>query len=170
MMAGLGVQVPVGEGDVEAEEGREDHHRGGEQQRGQDEQRLLAGLAAPQDLAGAERKAPEQEGIEERAPVAEADRHQPGAIQRLQHGHDEEQRRGDAQQPASERRLGAMDLRSRTTSSAPLLIASLLPRRRDVPPDRRPASAHRPRGRRAAAGQSSREASRSKAHRDLDST
>ena len=52
------LEVPVGEGDVEAEEGREDHHRDGEQERGQQEQRALAALAAHQHLADAERDAP----------------------------------------------------------------------------------------------------------------
>ena len=36
-------EVPVGEGDVEPEERREDHHGDGEQHRGQHEQRALAG-------------------------------------------------------------------------------------------------------------------------------
>ena len=44
-------QVPVGEGDVEAEEGREDHHRDGEQDGRQHEQRPLPALAADHHLA-----------------------------------------------------------------------------------------------------------------------
>ena len=51
-----GAEVPVGEGDVEAEECREDDHRDGEENRRQHEQRLLPALAAHQHLSRSRRR------------------------------------------------------------------------------------------------------------------
>ena len=78
MVARLRVQVPVGEGDIEAEESRKDHHRSGEQEGRQKEQRLLAGFPAGQDLHGAQRDAPQQKHIQKRAPISQAGRENAG--------------------------------------------------------------------------------------------
>ena len=50
MRAALRVEVPVGEGDGETKQGREDHHGAGEQESGQHKQPLPSELAALHNL------------------------------------------------------------------------------------------------------------------------
>ena len=110
MMARLGVEVPVGEGDVEAEQRRKDHHRAGEQKRRQDEQPLSPDVAVFENLTDSERDAPDEEGIERRAPVGEADRHEADRVRKLKPGDDDKQRGGQPEQPSSEGRLAGKDI------------------------------------------------------------
>ena len=103
VMAALRVEVPVGEGDGETEERREDHHGAGEQERRQHEQALLSDLAAVQHLGDAERDAPGEEGVEGRTPVGEADRDEARRVGDLQCRDDNEERRSDTEDPLAER-------------------------------------------------------------------
>ena len=110
MMARLRVEVPVGEGDVEAEQRRKDHHRAGEQERRQHEQPLSPDFAVFENLADPERDAPDEEGVERRTPIGEADRHEAERVRKLEPGDDDKQRRGQPEQPAPEGRLAGQDI------------------------------------------------------------
>jgi hypothetical protein len=78
-----GAQVPVRESDVEPEEGREDHHRDGEQKRRKEEQGPPSGLAVNHHEPGAQGDHPGKKGVEDRPPVLEADLDDAGRLQDL---------------------------------------------------------------------------------------
>ena len=77
-------EVPVGEGDRDAEQRREDHDRDGEQRGRQDEQRAHSCFAADQHHAAAERDRPDDIGVERRPPVGEAELDRAGRVEDLQ--------------------------------------------------------------------------------------
>ena len=84
MRVALRVEVPVGEGDGETKQGREDHHGAGEQESGQHEQSLPPELAVLQDLRNSQRYAPDKERVKGRPPVGEADRSEARRFRDLQ--------------------------------------------------------------------------------------
>ena len=110
MMAALRVEVPVGEGDGETEERREDHHGAGEQESGQDEQPLLSEHAMLENLGDRQRHAPGEERVEGRPPVHKADCDETRGVGDLQRHDDEEQGRSDTEDPLAERQSLGEDL------------------------------------------------------------
>ena len=103
-MARFRVEIPIGERDVEAEQRRKNHHRGRKQKRRQHEQPLSSDVAVFENFADAQRHTPQDESVERRPPVGEADRNNSQHVRELQRGNDEEQSRSEPNKPPTERR------------------------------------------------------------------
>jgi hypothetical protein len=94
-LAPVGVrEVPVGEGDPEGEDQREDHHRDDEERRRQHEERPLAAFAVKEDLRPAEAGGPEEVGVERGAPGREAEVDAARLVEELEHDDEPEERGG----------------------------------------------------------------------------
>ena len=118
MMAGLRVQIPVGKGDIEAENGGKDHHSRGEEQRRQHEQRQLSAIPVLKHLTDPERDAPQEEREQRRLPVAEPDGDDAQSAANLQRRYGDEKRRAKPEDPIACRHLARKDVPVRRFNSS----------------------------------------------------